>query len=146
MKTRTTKKRKRRKRTTIGAKPVVLLLLLAFALVGPAGLIQAGGPPAQSAVIAGTVFREPGFALPGATITLTVKTRPQGAKTPKTQKTTADGRGEFAFYVPPRKAQYLVTVSARGYVQQEKVVDINDSPDRMDVYFELKADPSAPSK
>lgn len=143
---RTTKKRKRRKRTTIGAKSVALLLLFALALVGPAGLIAAAVPNAQSAVIAGTVFREPGFALPGATVTLTVKTKPQGAKSPRSQKATADGRGEFAFYVPPRTAQYLVTVTARGYVQQEKVVDVNDSPDRMDVYFELKADPSAPSK
>ncbi|MGC4055940.1 MAG: hypothetical protein QM757_44600 [Paludibaculum sp.] len=35
---------------------------------------------------------------------------------------------------------------ARGYVQQEKVVDVTDSPDRLDVYFQLKAEAAPESK
>ncbi|WP_321474167.1 carboxypeptidase regulatory-like domain-containing protein [uncultured Paludibaculum sp.] len=140
------RKKKRRKRTTIGAKLFVLLLLLALSPVLPAGLLAAGDQRAESAVVAGTVFRDPGFALPGAQLTLTVKTKPEGVKTPKAQKAVSDARGEFAFYVPPRKAQYLVTVKARGHVQQEKVVDVTDSPDRLDVYFQLKPETASESK
>lgn len=143
---RKTRKRKRRRKTTIGVKLVVLLLLLALSPILPAGLLEAGDKPSESAVVAGTVFREPGFALPGAEVTLTVKIKPEKVKTPKVQKKVSDARGEFAFYVPPRKAQYLVTVKARGHVQQEKVVDVNDSPDRLDVYFQLKPEAAPESK
>lgn len=143
MRTKTTRKKKRRKRTTIGAKLVAPLLLLLLAL---SPVLPGGDKHAESAVVAGTVFRDPGFAMPGATVALTVKTKPEGVKPPKAQKTSSDARGEFAFYVPPRKAQYLVTVTARGYVQQEKVVEVNDSPDRMDVYFQLKPETTPQQK
>jgi len=143
---RKTRKRKRRRKTTIGARLIAVVLLLVLSPILPSGLLGAGDKPSESAVVAGTVFREPGFALPGAEVTLTVKTKPEGMKAPKPKKLVSDARGEFAFYVPPRKAQYLVTAKARGYVQQEKVVDVNDSPDRLDVYFQLKAEAGPESK
>lgn len=96
---RKTRKRKRRRKTTIGARLIVLLLLLALSPILPAGLLGAGDKPSESAVVAGTVFREPGFALPGAEVTLTVKTVPEGegAQAPEEGFRCA---GEFAFYVP----------------------------------------------
>jgi hypothetical protein len=90
-------------------------------------------------VIAGTVFREPGFALPGAQVWLTPD--PPVAKK-KPEKTMADSRGEFAFRVAPPKesaepARYTVSVKAEGYVPQEKPAVVA-AEQRVDVYFELK--------
>jgi hypothetical protein len=118
--------------------PRVLFSVFLFCIAG--AVTRAGDKQADPAVIAGTVFREPGFALPGAQITLSVKIAPQGAKVPKLQKAVSDRRGEFAFRLPPLKAQYLVTVQAPGCVKQEKAVDLSGGPERVDVYFELKAE------
>jgi len=45
------------------------------------------------AVVAGVVFRENGFSLPGATVTLAMKEAPKGKKL----QAVSDARGEFAF-------------------------------------------------
>ncbi len=114
-------------RTTIGAKLIGLALLLQLA--------SAGEDPA---VVAGTVFQDPGFALPQAEVVLTVKTPPQGAKTPKTQKYTCNQRGEFFFHVPPVKAEYLLTAKAKGFGPEEKAALVSGGPERVDVHFMLK--------
>lgn len=119
-------------RTTIGASLAALLLLFAPASAG-------GGKAEDVAVIAGTVFREPGFALPRAEVTLIVKTPPAGGKVPKPQKTVSDGRGEFSFRVPAARADYLVAVKAAGFTSEEKVAALSGAPERVDVYFNLKS-------
>jgi hypothetical protein len=118
-------------RTTIGASLAVLCLLIPFAAAG-------AGDKAEQAVVAGTVFRDPGFALPRAEIQLTVKTPPKGVKPPKTQKILSDGRGEFAFRVPAAQAEYVVTVKAAGYTSEEKTAAMSGAPERVDLYFNLK--------
>jgi hypothetical protein len=123
-----------RKRTTIGASLAFLLLALPFPGAG------GGKKDLEPSVVAGTVFREPGFALPRATLTLTVRTPPQAVKAPKAQKTVSDGRGEFMFRVPGAKAGYLLSVSADGFLPQEKPVAVSGPAERQDVYFELKPD------
>lgn len=121
-----------RTRTTTGASLAILLLTLP--LPGAGG----GKKDLDPAVVAGTVFREPGFALPRAGVTLTLKDPPQGVKAPKVQKAVSNSRGEFAFRVPGAKAGYLLSVSAEGFQPQEKPVTISGPAERQDVYFELK--------
>lgn len=91
-------------------------------------------------MIAGTVFRDPGFALPRAEVTLTLKTPPEGAKgkRAKAKKILTDGRGEFVFYVPAAKATYVLTVKAEGLETQEKAVELSGGLERTDTYFTLK--------
>ena len=118
-------------RTTIGASLAVLCLLFVPGLA-------ARGAAEDDAVIAGTVFRDPGFALPRAEVQLTVKTLPKGAKAPKPRKVLSDGRGEFAFHVPAAAAEYVVSVKAAGYAPEEKAAVLSGAPERVDLYFNLK--------
>jgi hypothetical protein len=87
------------------------------------------------AVIAGTVFRDPGFAVGGAEVEL-IEVRTDGKK-PKIRKSVTDGRGEFAFPVPPEEKKYKVKASARGLQPEEKET-MSTPGARMDVFFTLK--------
>src|ERR1700736_6072801 len=91
----TRKKRKRRKR--IGTS---LLLLL----IGILPLAQAGkktAEPESYGLVSGTVFRDPGFALPNATVTLTPNPSPGSSPMKiKKQQGVTNSRGEFVFRVP----------------------------------------------
>lgn len=132
--------RRRTRKTTSGAK-------LPFAAgLGVVLLVTAALAAEERAVIAGTVFRDPGFALPRAEVTLTLKPPPEGAKgkKAKAKKILTDGRGEFAFYVPAAKATYVLTVKADGLETQEKAVELSGGLERTDTYFTLK--PAAPRK
>jgi hypothetical protein len=92
-----------------------------------------------AAVIAGTVFRDPGFAVAGAEIEL-IEVRSDGKKA-KSRKSLTDARGEFAFPVAPVEQKYKVKASARGLQTEEK--ETTSTPGvRMDVFFTLK--PAAP--
>lgn len=78
-------------------------LLATCAVLGCVLLLRAADRnEAPHAVVAGTVFRENGFSLPGAAVTLAVKEAP-GVSTKKMKKlqSVSDPRGEFAFRVPP---------------------------------------------
>ena len=88
-----------------------------------------------AAVIAGTVFRDPGFAVTGAEIELLeIRT---GGKKAKPRKTITDGRGEFAFSVAPVEQKYKVKASAKGLQTEEKETTATPGV-RMDVFFTLK--------
>jgi Carboxypeptidase regulatory-like domain len=151
MRTTTKKMRKRKKRRsgTSEAQQLILsrtrilaaLLLLTFAFPHlhadskPAG--QKGARP--YAVVAGTVFREPGFALAGAVVAVRAEP-PDGETLPKEfkpQKTVSDGRGEFAFHVPPLPMRYVVSVSAKGFRPDHKSAEIRGE-ERVDVTFQLQ--------
>ncbi len=129
-------KRRMKKRTSGGkAFSLTTLFLLLFAT----SALWGGNENPPQAVIAGTVFRDPGFALARAEVILTVKTPPSSArKQIKPRKILTDARGEFAFYVPPEKAAYVVSVKAAGLESQERTVELNGGPDRTDAYFTLK--------
>jgi hypothetical protein len=90
------------------------------------------------ALVAGTVFREPGFALPGAEVVLAgAPDAPSGGPRVKKQKAAADARGEFAFRVPPETMKYVVMVSAKGMKNQEKSVLVQGD-ERVEVTFMLE--------
>ena len=108
-----------KKATTTGAN----LARRAFlALLLPVCLLAAEKKPDKEkklvAVIAGTTFRDPGFAIPGVAIEL-VEIRTDGKK-PKSRKTFSDARGEFAFLVPAIEQKYKVKASAKGLQPEEK--------------------------
>jgi hypothetical protein len=119
-------------------------LAAVFAVIGAiAGSLPAAEKPRKQkpvesyALVAGTVFREPGFALPGAEVILTAAPdAPSNGPRVKKQKAATDGRGEFAFRVPPEGMKYVVMVSAKGMKNQEKTVSVQGE-ERVEVTFML---------
>jgi hypothetical protein len=129
--------KRKKKKTKIGAK---LARRGFLALLVPA--LAAADKKREkklAAVIAGTVFREPGFAVSGALIELT-EIRTDGKKA-KSQKTATDSRGEFAFPVPAEERKYKVKATAKGLQTEEKEAASTPGA-RIDVFFTLK--PAAP--
>jgi hypothetical protein len=116
-----------------------------LALLFPAALLAAGVPPDKekkpAAVIAGTVFRDPGFTLPGAQVEL-IELRTDGKK-PKVRKSVTDARGEFAFSVPPEDRKYIVKASAKGLQTEEKETASTPGA-RIDVFLTLKPASQSP--
>lgn len=93
--------------------------------------------PKAYAVVAGTIFREPGFVLPNAEVVLRMAA-PPGVKHPKPLATRSDGRGEYAFRVPAGKAEYAISVKADGFMGEEKPAKV-EYDERVDIYFTLRA-------
>ena len=118
-----------------------LALLLTTALLGCALLLGAADKnDAPHAVVAGTVFRENGFSLPGATVTLTVKDAPGVPKTKaKKLQSVSDARGEFAFRVPPGAGTYVVRASLKGFQAVEKEASVSGD-ERVEVTIMLPAE------
>jgi hypothetical protein len=90
--------------------------------------------PAGETVIAGTVFHDPGYALPEATVTLLLR---DDAKHKKLAQLETTYRGEFAFHVPSTPAVYVVKASAKGYRSEEKEASVT-GPDRVELTFTLE--------
>jgi hypothetical protein len=130
-------KRKTRMRTNTGSRLSSAILVLLVLLAEPA--LSAKKPKKASeaaqpfAMIAGTVFRPPGFALPGAQ----VQVEPESEGKSKKIKTVSDSRGEFAIRVPPVSMKYTVTVTSNGYQAQQKTVAI-EGEQRKDLSFQLE--------
>jgi hypothetical protein len=72
------------------------------------------------ALVGGTVFRDPGFAQPGAKVSLALESRPDK----KLQEKTSSPTGEFAFRVKPGANRYIVTAAFKGFTPASKVVEI----------------------
>jgi hypothetical protein len=72
------------------------------------------------AVIAGTVFRDPGFAQPGASVVLALKSAP--AK--KLQQQISSPRGEFTFRIPAGSQTYLITATLKGFQTARQEIEI----------------------
>jgi hypothetical protein len=107
-------------------------LLLAAALVAYAA---AKNRQTEYAVIAGTVFREPGYSVRGASVELAPGDEARKLKVKKMQ-TVTDSRGEFLFRVPALPASYTVKVKAAELAPQEKPVSVHGD-ERVDVTFLL---------
>ncbi len=126
MKKMTTRKRR------IGSS-AALLLALALPLFA-AHKNKTVGPQAE---IAGTVFRDPGFAFPGVEVTLVSVPDPGSNAKPSRQKAVSSPRGEFLFRVPAVESHFRVSVAARGYAPQQKDVEIRGD-ERVDLSFLLE--------
>jgi hypothetical protein len=104
-------------------------------------------PPAHATIL-GTVFRDPGFALPEAKVTLFLlddsahngrrgKTSDscEGAAAPCAQKAEpkpkkldeaiSNYRGEYRFEVPAAEAKYVVRATLKGFKADEKEISIS---------------------
>jgi Carboxypeptidase regulatory-like domain len=113
---------------------------LAAAVWGCALLLAAAegpSPPkdAAYAVVAGTVFRDSGFSLSGATVTLAVKDAPKVKKL----QSVSDARGEFAFRVPPVAGTYVVRASMKGFQPAEKEASVTGE-ERVEVTLMLSSE------
>jgi hypothetical protein len=96
-------------RSTYGLLPAVLLAIFLCVQSLPAqGTKQKSE---TSAVIAGTVFRDPGFAQGGASVVLALKSSPNK----KLQQQITASRGEFSFRVPPGPQAYVVSATLKGF-------------------------------
>lgn len=127
---------KKRRKTTTGVSRIARLAFLLICLIAAAPG-QRDKKAVPQAVIAGTIFREPGFAVAGAEAVLTADRPPAGVKKFKPLKTSTAARGEFFFYLPAAEAVYRVKASAPGLQPQEREVQIHGE-ERVDVYFNLK--------
>lgn len=152
---RTKKTRKRTKRTT-GSKPqpgsaaafgpdsswtrqavrFAVLVVVSIAIGAAWSAEKPRKPQEPYALIAGTVFRDPGLALPGAELTLAPDPTSKPASKFKKQKALSDGRGEFALRVPAAPMRYHLHVEARGYESETKDIAIQGE-ERVDVSFRL---------
>jgi hypothetical protein len=125
------KRRKNRKRIGIS----LLLALIAILSQAQAGKKKA--EPESYSLVSGTVFRDPGFALPYATVTLTPDpSQAAPAVRIKKQQTVCNSRGEFVFRMPPVSMHYTVRAAAKGYRDEEKSIDVEGEA-RVDVTFSL---------
>jgi hypothetical protein len=126
-------KRRKRRKKRIG----ISLLLLAAAFTLPA-LGDKKKTAEPYFLVAGTVFRESGFALPNADVVLIPDPPPDAPRTRiKKLQTLSDSRGEFAFRIPTAAMRYLVRVSAKGFESGEKPVTVEGQEGRVDVTFQL---------
>lgn len=116
--------------TTIRASVALIALFAAASLA----LAQKG----SHAVIAGSVFRENGFSLPGATVTLAPKDAAKGGKG-KILKSVTDTRGEFAFRVPATVGHYVITAAMKGFRPAETDAAVAGE-ERVDVTLILPAE------
>jgi hypothetical protein len=115
--------------------------LIVTGLWGCAFLLSgADANDAAHAVVAGTVFRENGFSLPGAAVTLAVKDAGGvPAKKSKKLQAVSDARGEFAFRVPPGAATYVLRASMKGFQPVEKEAAVAGE-ERVEVTFVLPSE------
>lgn len=107
---------------------IVLALFAIFSGMAAAGVYfgEKQKESAPDAVIVGTVFRDPGFALPGAAVTLTPDPEPSqpSPKKVKKQRTTTSPRGEFVFHVPAEPMRYTISASASGFKSEQKSITV----------------------
>ncbi len=101
-------------------------------------MLAAGGDKKKTndpdTVIAGTVFRDPGYALPEATVTLVRRDDP---KHKKLVELSTNFRGEFAMHVPASPAVYIVRAAFKGFHAEEKEASVTGL-DRVELMFTLE--------
>lgn len=83
-------------------------------------LLLAGQKNAPYVIVEGTVFHEPGLALPDATVVLQLRDQPKAKK----QETVTNYLGEFLFRVPATEAVYVVKAMKKGFGPEQKEASI----------------------
>src|SRR5262249_11814513 len=128
----------RKKMRRIGSSFLWLLLLL-LSGAAHADKKKEKSAPQPYAVLGGTVFRESGYSLAGADVSIVPD--PQPDQTPvkiQNYKAVSDNRGEFAFRVPATPMRYIVSAKAKGFESRQKTADIEGEV-RIDVTLILPA-------
>ncbi len=77
---------------------------------------EAGDKNAAYAIVEGTVFHEPGLALPDAKVVLQLRDQAKSKK----QEAVTNYRGEFQFRVPATAAVYVVKATMKGFHPDQK--------------------------
>lgn len=134
------KRKRRRTRTTTGSKSRISALAAGLAVLATCMALaeKRQQAPEPGALIAVSVFREPGFALPGADLQLApASSKGKASAKVKKLKAATDARGEFVFRVPPVPSEYKLSVSSKGSRPQDKAIFINGE-ERVDVTFMLE--------
>jgi hypothetical protein len=147
---RTKKKKRTRKRTSgnsFRARRLLIAIAFLVTLLCPAAFSakkeKQKVAAAPFALIAGTVFRPPGFALPGAQVVIVPETpEVNGTKLKKVDAIT-NFRGEWALRVPPVPAKWRVDVKSSGYLPQQRIVGV-EGEQRIDLSIVLE--PARPPK
>ncbi|MBL8176178.1 MAG: carboxypeptidase regulatory-like domain-containing protein [Bryobacterales bacterium] len=88
-------------------------------------------------MLAGTVFRDPGFAFAGVQVALEPSSDGKTSVKVKKMKATTDGRGEFSFRVPAVALRYTLRFQAEGFQPETKEIAVS-GPERQDIYVTLK--------
>ena len=83
------------------------------------------------------MFRNTGFSLPGAEVTVIPESATGTRAKAKKIKAVSDARGEFAVRVPAAPMRYTVGVKASGYRAQQKSISIT-ADERVDLFFRLE--------
>ena len=99
-----------------------LAVLLPALCVAQLVFAQGKHPAEPYAIVTGTVFRDPGFAQPGASVVLALKSAPGK----KLQHQISSPRGEFSFRVPPGPNIYVVTATLKGFQAAREEIEIQD--------------------
>jgi len=116
-----------------------LLLLLVAAVPAAVSGSKKHKDAEPYGIVAGTVFRDNGYALPGAKVVISPD--PQAGQMPvkiEYPRAISDNRGEFAFRVPVNAMRYTVKAEMKGFEPAQKSVDIEGEV-RMDVSLILPA-------
>jgi hypothetical protein len=100
-------------------RPAVVAAALAALFAGNL-TAQGSRQKGETAVIAGTVFRDPGFAQGGASVVLALKSNPSK----KLQEQTTASRGEFSFRVPAGPQSYVVSATLKGFQTAREEIEI----------------------
>jgi len=140
MRTTTSRRTKRTTKTTNGSKVRLLgLILVLLTAKGSAAKDKNKAKAAGQAfaVVAGTVYRDPGFALEGVAVTVTPESNEQGGVKFKKEQAATNHRGEFAVRVPPVPMNYRVDVKLNGYQPQSQAVQI-EGEQRKELSFVLE--------
>jgi hypothetical protein len=117
---------KRTKKTRIGSSLAVLAIAALLCAPAAAGAKKekSKATPAAFALIAGTVYRPPGFALPDVEVKVVPESsEAENVKLKKAEAIT-DARGEFAVRVPPVPAKWRVDVKVVGYRPEQRSVSV----------------------
>jgi len=130
--------RRKRKRTGSSLLLAVACLLAVFPSSVP-GRKQEKPAVAPYAIIAGTTFRPPGFALPGASIRVEPEQKEVSGMKLKRADGVTDSRGEFAVRVPAVPSKWTVHVQAKGYAGQSITVAV-EGEQRYELTFQMEPD------
>jgi hypothetical protein len=117
---------KRTKKTRIGSSLAALAIAALFCVPASVAAKKEKSKETQAAfaLIAGSIYRPPGFALPGVEVKLVPESsESQNVKLKKAEAVT-DARGEFAVRVPAVPAKWRVDVKVNGYRHEQRSVSV----------------------